>query len=745
MYPLPGSPAICAGLASNVPSGITTDQRGYALDTSCPAGSSYVDAGAVQTNWLTVTTLTDQTNTGTTCTGGATCSLRDAIRLANASTTGGDIAFQSGLTGTLTLSSGLTISGKVNLQGPGANQLTVSGGGSSSNFIAFTIDSGVTANISGLTIANGRHTSGSGGGIYNQAGTLTVTNSAFSGNFSSGNGGGIYNEAGTLTVINSTFSGNSASYYGGGMANGAGTLTVTNSTFSGNSATSGGGIFNGYTLTLANSIVSGNTASGAPDDLYNYTGTNYTDSGGNVVGYRNQSAVNTTAIALSALGNYGGTTRTMIPLPGSPAICVGLASKVPSGVTTDQRGFQRKNTTYTGYSSTTPCVDAGAVQTNYQSIQLTNIPTEGYSGLVNQAIGPAPVVSVTENSQNLGGVPITLSFSGTGTASGLGPVTTVAGTGATFSSLAVNAAGNDTLSASLTIVGTDTISTGNATLTIAYPSTTTTPQSASAIYSASAQNVSLSARVTNSASTVNGGTVTFTLMQGSTQVGTAVTSSAVANGAAGVTYILPAGTAAGDYTIQAVYDPGSASFAPSSGSSTLTLAPLPGVTISSISEFNLPQGGNGTGSFTLSGTGGVSGTVTLSCSGLPSGLTCALTPSSINASSLPATITVSVSAAGTRITGNTRHQNLPPGWNLGLLLPGLVVTGTCLTRKRRWTGAVLLSMLLLLFLLAGCGGSSHSPSTTSSSVSAGTYTGTVTASGTGISSVSANFSVAVTN
>ena len=50
-------------------------------------------------------------------------------------------------------------------------------------------------------------------------------------------GGGIRNDGGTVTVSNSTFSGNSAGYGSGGIDNdGGGTVTVSNSTFSGNSA-----------------------------------------------------------------------------------------------------------------------------------------------------------------------------------------------------------------------------------------------------------------------------------------------------------------------------------------------------------------------------------------------------------------------------------------------------------------------------------------------------------------------------
>jgi len=58
---------------------------------------------------------------------------------------------------------------------------------------------------------------------------------------------------------------------------------------------------------------------------------------------------------LAALGYYGGPTQTMIPLPGSPAICF----ITPSAATgNDQRGLPR----VTPYSGTN-CQDAGAVQT----------------------------------------------------------------------------------------------------------------------------------------------------------------------------------------------------------------------------------------------------------------------------------------------------------------------------------------------------------------------------------------------
>ena len=99
----------------------------------------------------------------------------------------------------------------------------------------------------------------SGGGIFvNQDGTLTVSNSTFSGNSANDHGGGIRN-AGALTVSNSTFSGNNAALNGGGIYMRYGAAQVSSSTFSGNSATNGRVIYNynneGTVTTLQNIIV----------------------------------------------------------------------------------------------------------------------------------------------------------------------------------------------------------------------------------------------------------------------------------------------------------------------------------------------------------------------------------------------------------------------------------------------------------------------------------------------------------
>jgi hypothetical protein len=199
-------------------------------------------------------------------------SLRDAI----ASATSGD-TINFGVTGTITLTSGeLLINKNLTISGPSASSLAVSG---SNSVQVFSISPGVTVSISGLTVQNGSTVTG--GGILN-SGTLTLTNTAVSGNSASNSGGGIFNY-GMLAMTNSTISGNS-SPFGGGIATG-GTLTVTNSTISGNSATiEGGGIVNSGTLTVTNSTFSGNDSccyfgGGGIDNQGTATVTNSTFSG----------------------------------------------------------------------------------------------------------------------------------------------------------------------------------------------------------------------------------------------------------------------------------------------------------------------------------------------------------------------------------------------------------------------------------------------------------------------------------
>jgi hypothetical protein len=210
------------------------------------------------------------------------------------------IVFAPSLDGqTITLTSGeLDIATDITIEGPGAGQLTISGG---KNARVFDVNASAPVVLSGLTISNGVGVPGiygvhenddHGGGILNLS-TLTLSGCVVSGNSVGGLGpsfgGGIYN-AGTLTLTGCTISNNSAfgtavdfsSGYGGGIYN-AGTLTVSTSTLSGNVAYNGigGGIYNAGTLTVSTSTFNSNFSSifgtYTEDNIYGP----YTDGGGN--------------------------------------------------------------------------------------------------------------------------------------------------------------------------------------------------------------------------------------------------------------------------------------------------------------------------------------------------------------------------------------------------------------------------------------------------------------------------------
>jgi predicted outer membrane repeat protein len=166
----------------------------------------------------------------------------------------------------LTSNTTLMVNTNVNIVNDlGTGPVTIDGNNAVS---VFTVNTGATALLSGLTITRGNgngdgiHT---GGGVQND-GTLTINNCSIVANTASNAGAGIDNN-GTLTVTGSTFSANSTPFGGGGIYN-AGfvatppMLTVNNCTFSGNSANSGGGIFtdNGA-VTVSDSTFSGNFAS----------------------------------------------------------------------------------------------------------------------------------------------------------------------------------------------------------------------------------------------------------------------------------------------------------------------------------------------------------------------------------------------------------------------------------------------------------------------------------------------------
>jgi len=350
MPPQFGSPAIDAGAV--VP-GITTDQRGVRLSFDGNGdGNAAPDIGAVEylPSPIVVTSNAD-TGSGT---------LRSALAAAAIIPGADTITFVPSLSGqTISLTSadpGDSFSGiQINDSGgvtvdasalPGG--LTIDDG-TSTSYRLFAVTPGSSLSLIGLTLANGGGSgfNSIGGAIYNDQGTLTLTQCTLSENSAPGVGGAIYNDSATLTLAQCTLSGNSAGT-GGAIFNASGTLMLTQCTLSGNSAGYGGAIFNlSGTLTLTQCTLSGNSADSGGGAIYNGTATlmltNCIAAGNtpsNIVGSFTPNGNNLTSgnPLLAPLGDYGGPTQTMPPQPGSPAIEGVAPANVVPGLTTDQRG-----------------------------------------------------------------------------------------------------------------------------------------------------------------------------------------------------------------------------------------------------------------------------------------------------------------------------------------------------------------------------------------------------------------------
>ena len=213
----------------------------------------------------------------------------------NTASSGDTIVFAPKLQGgqTITLASELDITKNLDIEGPGANRLTISGSGGVVLHRVFEIGSGATVALANLTIANGQTFSTGtvggelgGGGILNDAGAkLKLTSCAVVNNQATAGvdlqvfGGGLLN-LGTANVTSSMFTGNQVlegTGSGGGAIDnfGGATLTVTGCTFTSNQAksTDQSGVFYGFggaidnnagisTATISNSIFTDNQAIG---------------------------------------------------------------------------------------------------------------------------------------------------------------------------------------------------------------------------------------------------------------------------------------------------------------------------------------------------------------------------------------------------------------------------------------------------------------------------------------------------
>lgn len=323
----------------------------------------------------------------------ADCSLREAVSAANATADNDTIEFAAlfNTEQTITLSGGqilLVNNGSLTINGTGAALLTISGNNTSRIF-SNPLNSVFNINNLRLTGGNGvgPDNTGRGGAIYNNSGSITITNSILTGNksqtggalssiaadrtattitivrciitnnTSQGPGSALQNFSesklnirdttisgntsnstglssaleisGTETIANSTISGNLNPFgTGGGIYTTSSSLIIVNTTIVNNSSNnSGGGIrtLGGTSTYLRNTIIANNSGGGGIPDVLG----SFTSQGSNIIGnVTGSDGWITTDLqnvnpSLGALANNGGFGETHLPLSGSPAIDAG--------------------------------------------------------------------------------------------------------------------------------------------------------------------------------------------------------------------------------------------------------------------------------------------------------------------------------------------------------------------------------------------------------------------------------------
>jgi hypothetical protein len=296
-------------------------------------------------------TSTDDSGVGT---------LRQAIADA---VPGETITFAVPLPATISILTTLEIDKDLIIEGPGAEQLTISGANAVTIHLVEVI-AGVTAAISGLTLADSHDDPGilKAGGIYSE-GVLAVENCILRDNYSQGAAGAIRNAGPHMSVTNCVFVNNSTTAFTGGIINGAGSiLEVTNCTLAGNLADFGSGIlWNLGDLSVSNTIIWGN----AGDAIVSAGGTvtvSYSCIQGGWAGIGN---IDTNPIFVSEFTN-------LRLHAGSPCIDSGSNAAVPAGILEDLDGNPR---IVDGNGDSQAVVDMGAYE-----VQTPGIP--GTAGMI---------------------------------------------------------------------------------------------------------------------------------------------------------------------------------------------------------------------------------------------------------------------------------------------------------------------------------------------------------------------------
>lgn len=224
------------------------------------------------------------------------------------------------------------------------------------------------------------------------------------------------------------------------------------------------------------------------------------------------------------------------------------------------------------------------------------------------------------------------------------------------------------------------------------------------------------------------GSVTFN--SGTTTLGTAP----VQNGAATLQISY---ASAGTYSFEAAYSGDENNTASVSANATITIVPPDFSLAANPQTLSLQPGQSGTVTLTLTPQGGYTGSVSLSCAGLPSEATCSFSPATLNATGSSA-VSTQLTILTTAAVAENREEfpGLPAG---GVALAALLGVATAPRAKRQWMARLratgLMVLLAAIWMAAqGCGGGSTSKTTTTTTTSqqanpgtpAGTYSVTLT-------------------
>jgi hypothetical protein len=200
-----------------------------------------------------------------------------------------------------------------------------------------------------------------------------------------------------------------------------------------------------------------------------------------------------------------------------------------------------------------------------------------------------------------------------------------------------------------------------------------------------------------------------------------------------ITWELPTGS----HSISASYR-GAYGFVPST-SAALTEVVLPDQVIVTVAQNSqsVSAGQSAVYNLAVSAEGPLAQPVTFSCLGLPASTTCSFSPASITASSSATFVTLTMATTARETAQlvtpvHMREQRLT--YAFALVVPGIVLLGAGIGRgkqlrhSKRLTVGGILSALMLLCLLVGCGGGEKTTTTPpSNGTPAGNYTVGITA------------------